>query len=122
MNIHYALVQNLSANNWIRYVCNKMHFLETSSKKTQLVNVLSTYNLRGTVCFPTRIVNNSATLIDNIFIHNRRGYLIKPCINGLSDHDVQLIICNNIPVLNRALKAILTRNINNNTIAEFSLY
>jgi hypothetical protein len=81
--------------------------------------MLSTYNLRGTVFFPTRIVNNSATLIDNIFIDNRRGYLIKPCINGLSDHDDQLIICNNIPVLNRTLKAIVTRNINNNTIAEF---
>jgi exonuclease III len=35
-----------------------VNYLETSSKKTQLVDMLNTYNLRGTVCFPTRIVNN----------------------------------------------------------------
>jgi hypothetical protein len=75
----------------------------------------------GTVCFPTRIVNNSATLIDNIFIDNRRSYTIKPRINGLSNHDAQLIILNNVPVLNRTPEFIYTRNINNNTVVEFQL-
>jgi hypothetical protein len=57
--------------------------------------LLGTYNLVGTVYFPTRTTNNSATLIDNIFIDNRRNYSIKPCINGLSDHDAQLITLSN---------------------------
>jgi len=54
----------------------------------QLDYLLGTYNLISTMYFPMRTVNNSATLIDNIFIDNKRHYTIKPCINGLSDHDV----------------------------------
>jgi hypothetical protein len=72
----------------------------------------------GTVSFPTSIANNSATLIGSIFIDNRRAYSIKPCINGLSDHDSQLIL-NKVPVPNRTPEFIYTRNIKNNTIAEF---
>jgi hypothetical protein len=51
--------------------------LETNNKKKQLDYLLGTYNLIGTVYFPTRTANNSATLIDNIFIDNRRNYTIK---------------------------------------------
>jgi hypothetical protein len=41
-------------------------------------------------------------MIDNIFIDNRRNYAIKPCINGLSNHDAQLITLSNssLPVNN----------------------
>jgi hypothetical protein len=60
-------------------------------------------------------------LIDNIFIDNIRYYTIKPCINGLSDHDAQLITLKNfpLPISNTELADI--RNINTNTIAEFQL-
>jgi exonuclease III len=79
-------------------VCGNINisYLEINNKKKQLHNLLctSTYNLIGTVHFPTRIVHNSATLIDNIFIDNRRNYTIKQCINGLPDHDAQLITLN----------------------------
>jgi hypothetical protein len=55
---------------------------------------VGTYNLIGTVNFPTQIVNNSRTAIDNICIHKNRTYAISPIINGLSDHDAQTIfIC-----------------------------
>jgi exonuclease III len=64
-----------------------MNYLETSNKKKQSDNLLSTYNLTSTVNFPTRIENNCVTLIDNIFIDKEINYTIKPCINGLSDHD-----------------------------------
>jgi hypothetical protein len=83
--------------------------------------MLNTYNLRGTAYFPTRIANNSATLVDSIFIDNRRSYTIKPCINGLSDHDAQLITFNNITVPNNTFGSIFVRNINKNNIAEFQL-
>jgi hypothetical protein len=48
----------------------------------------------NTVNFPTRLQNNSATAIDNIFIDAslQGNYVIYPLCNGLSDHDVQLII------------------------------
>ena len=68
-----------------------INYLESNNKKNQLDNLLGTYNLIDTVFFPTRIVNNSATLIDNIFVDNRRSYTIEPCMNGLSDHDSQIL-------------------------------
>ena len=49
----------------------------------------------STVYFPMRTAKNSATLIDNIFIDNRRHCTMKPCINRLYDHDAQLITLNN---------------------------
>jgi hypothetical protein len=53
----------------------------------------------STVHFPTRITNISATSIDNIFIDGSRNYTIKPHINGLSDHDAQLLILENVVAL-----------------------
>jgi hypothetical protein len=51
-----------------------------------------------TVNFPTRIQNYSSTAIDNIFIDNsRKDHIsIEPVINGLSDHDAQLLFIKNI--------------------------
>jgi hypothetical protein len=74
--------------------------------------MLNSYNLKDTVYFPTRITNNSATLIDNIFIDSRRGYSIKPCINGLSDHDAQLITFKSVSVPINTLESTVVRNIN----------
>jgi hypothetical protein len=37
------------------------------------------------------IPNNSRTATDNIFIHRNRTYTIRPIINGLSDHEAQMI-------------------------------
>jgi hypothetical protein len=85
--------------------------MKTSNHRTQLEDMLNTYNLIDTLIFPTRITNNSATLIDYIFIDNRRSHVIKPCINGQSDHDAQLIILNNTSVPNRTPKSTYTRNI-----------
>jgi hypothetical protein len=52
--------------------------------------------------FPTRVVNNSFSMIDNIFIDKRRNYTIKLCINGLPDHDAQLKTLNkfSLPINN----------------------
>jgi hypothetical protein len=54
--------------------------------------------MTSTVYFPTRIQKNSATAIDNIFIDTSKfdNYVILPKINGLSDHDAQLITINDI--------------------------
>ena len=83
--------------------------------------MLSTYNMISTVYFPTGISHNSATLIDNIFVDNRRHHNIQPCINGLSDHDAQLITLHNLPLPLRNTQPTYIRNINNNTIDEFQL-
>jgi hypothetical protein len=59
---------------------------------------LRTYNLIGTVNFPTRVQGNSATAIDNTFIDITRldNYSIRFIINGLSHHDTQSITLNTV--------------------------
>jgi hypothetical protein len=81
--------------------------------------MLNSYNLKDTVYFPKRITNNSATLIDNIFVDGRLVYSIQPCINGLSDHDAQFIIFRSISVPINTLESIVVRNINKNNIDAF---
>jgi hypothetical protein len=61
------------------------------------------------------------TAIDNIFINKTRNYTIRPFINGLSDHDAQLILLNNVILEEQACETQLIRKINNYTIAEFQL-
>jgi hypothetical protein len=60
-------------------------------------------------------------LIDNIFINSCRNYNIKQCVNGLSDHDAQLITINNPTVTKGTQKRFHKREINKNSIAEFQL-
>jgi hypothetical protein len=66
----------------------------TESYKKKLNKILQSFNLSSIVNFPTRISLNSFSTIDIFFIDN--SYLNKldiiPLINGLSDHDVQILI------------------------------
>jgi hypothetical protein len=75
-----------------------------SSSKTQLDSLLTTYSLYNIVDFPTRIDNKSATAIYGIFIDKYKisYYSIIPVVNGLSDHDAQLLSLNNS--ISRVLK------------------
>ena len=106
-NTEYILCGDLNIN-----------YLEPSSKKTKLENLLNMYNLIGTVNFPTRTTNTSSSAID-IFVDKGRNYTIKPYINGLSDHDAQLLILNDMVQKVNSTKSFFIRNINKNTIAEF---
>jgi hypothetical protein len=67
------------------------------TKKQKLVYLLASHNFCGVVNFPTRITNSSAATTDNFFIDKCRNevYSIYPLSNGLSDHDVQILILNN---------------------------
>jgi len=57
-------------------------------------NLLLSYNLISIINFPMRVQNTSATARDNIFIvvSQFESYTITPLLNGLSDHDAQLLI------------------------------
>jgi hypothetical protein len=70
-----------------------INFLVDSDRKRQLEALLLTYNLTSVVNFPTRIQHESATAIDSFFIDITKVnmYSIKPIINGLSDHDAQVL-------------------------------
>jgi hypothetical protein len=60
--------------------------------------LLATYNLIGTVRFPTRSLNGPISAIDDIFIDisHKGKYSLYPLINGLSDHNGQIIQLENI--------------------------
>jgi hypothetical protein len=57
------------------------------------------------VNFPTRTANESSTAIDNIFIDRSGNYIIHCLIHGLSDHDAQLIVLNNVIIPYQASEA-----------------
>ena len=75
----------------------------------------------STVYFPMRIVDNSISMIDNIFIDVSRNYTIEPYVNGLSDHDAQVITIDNACALNVNTDPYCVRIINKNPIPEFQL-
>jgi hypothetical protein len=69
--------------------------MKTTEKKNSL---LTTYNSTHTVNFATRIQNDTSTAIDNIFVDSIRfsSSSTSPIINGVSDHDSQYLMINNI--------------------------
>ena len=95
--------------------------MEKDDKKDKLNNLLGTFNITDTVTFPTRIGNNTATLIDNIFIDSSYCYIVEPCSNGLSDHEGLILTLDTPPLLFNNNKFIQTRVFNEKTIQEFQL-
>ena len=75
-----------------------INYLLENREKSQLNTILQLYNLSSIINFPTRIALNSSTAIDNFFIDISiiGKYELYPLINGLSDHDAQVLVINNI--------------------------
>jgi hypothetical protein len=97
-----------------------INYFNDNSRKDLLNSLLAPFNLVSMVNFPTRISKNSCTLIDNIYINAYQSeFSVYPLINGLSDHDAQVITLNNIftSVPNQVF--FYTRNINNHSISKF---
>jgi hypothetical protein len=90
-------------------------------EKKQLEALLLTYNLKSTVNFPTRCQKNSTTAVDNIFINidRKNDYNICPIINGLSDHDAQLITLNEISLKPPTKQIMEIRKFYKNSINDF---
>jgi hypothetical protein len=72
--------------------------LNENNRKKQINLLLTTYNFIHTVNFARRIQNDSRTAIGNIFVDSIRftSSSTSPIINGLSDHDAQYLMINNI--------------------------
>jgi len=98
-----------------------INYLENCNKRQQLDALLQTYNLIGTVSFPTCKSKASSTAIDNIFITRTKNYIINPRINGLSNHEAQTIMIENTVLTNQTNKIITKRDINDQSILEFQL-
>ena len=78
--------------------------------------MLHSYNLVGIVEFPTRFGLNSQTAIDTSTIGK---YELYPSINGLSDHDAQLLILSNGEKKEKECHTYINSEINKYTIADF---
>ena len=103
-------------------VCGDINidYLTDNDTKSQIDALLKSYNLTSVVNFPTCIQKTSATIIDNIFIDTTKmKYSISPVINGLSDHDAQLIAIHTHNLRSYAKKYMLIRQINDHTINDF---
>jgi hypothetical protein len=83
-------------------LCSDMNvnYLGSSNNKTQLVSLLASYSFYNIVDIPTRIDNKSSTAIDGIFINKNTfyDYSIITVVNGLSEHDAQLLLLNNLEI------------------------
>ena len=84
-----------------------INYLEYDSRRQQL-DMLATYRLSNLVDFPTRIFNGSRSAIDNFFIDKTINNNIKAYINGLLDHDAQLLSIGDIkmPIKNSKIRYI----------------
>ena len=75
--------------------CNfNIDYLKDTDRVIQLNALLTTYNLTNIVMFPTRIIEETSTAIDNTFLDTDKygAYKIQPFHNGLSDHEAQLLM------------------------------
>jgi hypothetical protein len=77
----------INKSEFIIYGDVNINYLENCDTRQQLDAFLSTFNLIGMVNFPTRIVKDSRTAIDNIYIHKTRNYTINPV---LTDYQIMM--------------------------------
>jgi hypothetical protein len=100
-----------------------INFLVEGSRRHQLEAILKTYNLMSVVNFPTRIQHTTSTAIDNFFIDCTMvgNYSIKRVINGLSDHDAQVVTFHSFSLGPQTKKFMSIRMITEPSINDFLL-
>ena len=81
-----------------------VNFLENTTHEQLLNSLLATYGLYSTIQFHTRTINSSASTIDNIFINTFKfsDFIVHPLINGISDHDAQIVVLHDIIIQNES--------------------
>jgi len=119
------LLHSVSRNSMRLIICGdfNINFMVDTNHKRLLNSLLATFGLYGTVDFPTRIYNNSIMTIDNIFINtaNQNSISVYPWINGLSDHDAQIIVLHDIAIRTYEKKLYFCRRFNRAAITDFNL-
>ena len=118
-------MQKLYNNKYNIIICGDVivNYLIDNNGRSQLDAVLYSYNLAGIFKFPTRFALNSHTAIDNVFTDTSTTgkYDLYPLINGLSDHDAQLLIANKGQKNEKEWHTYIKRKINKYIIADFQL-
>jgi hypothetical protein len=118
-------LQKLYSNKYNIFICGdiNVNFLIDNNRRSQLDAVLHSNNLVCIDKFPTKFDPNSHTAIDNVFIDTSTigKYDLYSLINGLSDHDTQLLILNNGQKKEKECHTYFKRKISKYTIADFQL-
>jgi hypothetical protein len=117
-------LKSLSTKKTEYIICGDINidYLQNHSRKQHLDLLLATYNLKSIVNFPTSIVNGSGTATDNFFIDLSLKYTIRPLINGLSDHDAQLLVLKNIKMPSHKTTLYCIRDFNEHSMQEFLIH
>jgi hypothetical protein len=118
-----AVLNKLHTNSLNLILCGDMNinYLGSSNNKTLLDSPLASYSLYNMADFPTRIDNKSSKAIDGIFIDKYKfnNNSIFPIVNGLSDHDAQLLLLNNTEIQNSISCCYTKRQIKSANIENF---
>ena len=87
-------------------------------KKQELNSLLNSYNLYRVIEFPTRSNNTTSTAMDSVFINKfkHKNYKIYSLINGLPDHDAQILRLPNTSIPNNRNELHTYREINENSL------
>lgn len=80
-----------------------VNFLIDNMGRNDLSHLMNSFNLTALVDFPTRVTANSVSRIDNIFLDRSRNLntTVKRILNGLSDHDGQLLTIEGVSPLSK---------------------
>ena len=116
MNKLYKLSNNI-------IICGdfNVNFLEPNPRVFSLQTLLRSFGLVDIVKFPTRIVHNSHTLIDKIFLDkNRCNTSTQSITNGISDHDAQMVVIMDLAPLSVKNLSSYSRIIDDNSIRKFT--
>jgi len=109
-----TLLNSISSNSMELIICGNfnINFLNNTTQKQLLNSLLATCGLYSTVQFSTRICNNSISTINNIFINivKYNNFIVYPFVNGMSDHDAQIIVLHDITLPNNNNYFHFTRN------------
>jgi hypothetical protein len=98
-----------------------INYFNDNSRRLLLDSLLASFSLFNTVKFPSRIFNNSCTLIDSIYINTyRHDFSVNPLINGVFDYDAQIITLSNIFISIPRHVFFYTKKTDNNSVTKFT--
>jgi hypothetical protein len=106
-------------------VCGDLNinYLNDNYRKQLLDSLTVSYCLYSTVQFPIRILDNSYSAVDKIFIckFKKDDYTVYPLVNGLSNHDALIIIIYNITTQNYMNYFYISRNTDKFSVLDFKI-
>ena len=119
------ILQKLYNNKYNIVICGdvNVNYMTDNNHRSQLDAMLHSYILVGIIEFPTRYGLNSQTATDSVSIDTSTTGKCKlyPFINGLSDHDAQIVIVDKGEKKEKKCHNYIRRKINKHTIADFQL-